>query len=472
MASLFSASPVFSTTEVVVADLSIRQLKDRILAIGGTVEDCVERKDLEARFLEEYPVRSPEGEKNGGQDEGQGAGQQESGGDNLEEIRRERAARRSEANRKFMENMAESGVSEGLVGLSDEADKEPLRASARVSNAGRSGSCSSCFKSAVELDLKLMACARCKSAHYCSKECQAKDWGVHKKVCKTLKELRGSSGSAPRQRWEPETCAAFRSFDGATLQLIDAVINMPELCPLGNRMPLMLHFEGPSDTPLEMFGMKKEFANMAAQARQVPRRGRMRRAELLVHALNPVLQAMFTMMEEKLILFRRARNQAPPNGVIFIEICGGGTIEDAATCRKGTKVCAAYLTYDALSWYLHTPPRPGDARPNISENGTPAALLGIVNNPRHDRTVAMPVMIAYKHKAGDGGQFAHSSFFSPRIIKPEDEIFDGLELLFEGEERTGPRTPQVLCIDLAECTMWGADFDQSNFATTVSVDES
>lgn len=30
---------------------------------------------------------------------------------------------------------------------------------------------------------KLKVCDRCKSYHYCSKECQTKDWNIHKKLC-------------------------------------------------------------------------------------------------------------------------------------------------------------------------------------------------------------------------------------------------------------------------------------------------
>ena len=30
---------------------------------------------------------------------------------------------------------------------------------------------------------KLMKCSRCKTVHYCSKECQKSDWGRHKSSC-------------------------------------------------------------------------------------------------------------------------------------------------------------------------------------------------------------------------------------------------------------------------------------------------
>lgn len=42
-----------------------------------------------------------------------------------------------------------------------------------------------CFtcKKLETLELKMRNCSRCKKAHYCSKECQVKHWGEHKKVC-------------------------------------------------------------------------------------------------------------------------------------------------------------------------------------------------------------------------------------------------------------------------------------------------
>ena len=38
----------------------------------------------------------------------------------------------------------------------------------------------------------LSACAKCKSTFYCGKPCQAKDWGAHKRICKTLAEERAA----------------------------------------------------------------------------------------------------------------------------------------------------------------------------------------------------------------------------------------------------------------------------------------
>lgn len=41
------------------------------------------------------------------------------------------------------------------------------------------GMCKTCHKENV----KLLTCGRCKSVHYCSKDCQKKDWKSHKAVC-------------------------------------------------------------------------------------------------------------------------------------------------------------------------------------------------------------------------------------------------------------------------------------------------
>lgn len=40
--------------------------------------------------------------------------------------------------------------------------------------------CCTCLKTAT----KILKCSRCKAAYYCSKQCQLKDWSVHKKFCK------------------------------------------------------------------------------------------------------------------------------------------------------------------------------------------------------------------------------------------------------------------------------------------------
>lgn len=44
--------------------------------------------------------------------------------------------------------------------------------------------CHKCHKSSANEDVKLLNCAGCKKVKYCSKACQASDWGVHKRFCK------------------------------------------------------------------------------------------------------------------------------------------------------------------------------------------------------------------------------------------------------------------------------------------------
>ena len=49
--------------------------------------------------------------------------------------------------------------------------------------------CHVCKKSEKDIGKKLKNCARCKSAQYCSRECQVKDWkSGHKKLCKELQK--------------------------------------------------------------------------------------------------------------------------------------------------------------------------------------------------------------------------------------------------------------------------------------------
>ncbi|KAF7336450.1 hypothetical protein MSAN_02299200 [Mycena sanguinolenta] len=44
-------------------------------------------------------------------------------------------------------------------------------------------SCSACFTRDIDLGQPLRKCSKCRSAFYCSKDCQIRDWPVHKKTC-------------------------------------------------------------------------------------------------------------------------------------------------------------------------------------------------------------------------------------------------------------------------------------------------
>ncbi len=57
--------------------------------------------------------------------------------------------------------------------------------------------CRACSKEPAEGE-KLMACSRCKSAHYCSKECQKADWKTHKQICITSAAATHDSASSKR----------------------------------------------------------------------------------------------------------------------------------------------------------------------------------------------------------------------------------------------------------------------------------
>ena len=49
------------------------------------------------------------------------------------------------------------------------------------------GSCYVCEK--IPGEGKLLKCNRCKLMRYCGAECQKKDWGRHKGVCKFVKKV-------------------------------------------------------------------------------------------------------------------------------------------------------------------------------------------------------------------------------------------------------------------------------------------
>lgn len=57
--------------------------------------------------------------------------------------------------------------------------------------------CSACGAGDGAVDVKLLCCARCKVAAYCSKSCQQKHWkeGGHKQECPKL--TAGQNGSVP-----------------------------------------------------------------------------------------------------------------------------------------------------------------------------------------------------------------------------------------------------------------------------------
>jgi hypothetical protein len=49
--------------------------------------------------------------------------------------------------------------------------------------------CGSCYVCKKAPESKLLKCNRCKLMRYCGAECQKKDWGRHKAVCKLVEKV-------------------------------------------------------------------------------------------------------------------------------------------------------------------------------------------------------------------------------------------------------------------------------------------
>ena len=74
--------------------------------------------------------------------------------------------------------------------------KAAVEASAPLSRAAkREGGCGGCGRADVRLDV----CSRCKLRPYCSRECQVKDWPLHKQRC-VRGQGRASSGGLAGDR--------------------------------------------------------------------------------------------------------------------------------------------------------------------------------------------------------------------------------------------------------------------------------
>ena len=85
-----------------------------------------------------------------------------------------------------------------------------------------SSSCSCCGRKLP--NAKILWCARCKTQEYCSKECQVKDWGKHKKKCKTPEEAAVEKEKAEQLLREMRLSAA----RGSVIPLMALLIPEPD----------------------------------------------------------------------------------------------------------------------------------------------------------------------------------------------------------------------------------------------------
>lgn len=60
-------------------------------------------------------------------------------------------------------------------------------ANLKVIDEAAPAACDNCGKASTDLpaDAKMKRCAKCRKACYCCRDCQAANWSVHKKSCKT-----------------------------------------------------------------------------------------------------------------------------------------------------------------------------------------------------------------------------------------------------------------------------------------------
>ena len=80
----------------------------------------------------------------------------------------------------------------GPGGLFDYAPKGSKQGLAELKNSLAAGNhlvdvCGGCGAKAGKDGALLLLCAKCKKRKYCSRECQAKNWKLHKKMCEAPK---------------------------------------------------------------------------------------------------------------------------------------------------------------------------------------------------------------------------------------------------------------------------------------------
>ncbi|KAN0098384.1 hypothetical protein V8E51_014047 [Hyaloscypha variabilis] len=80
--------------------------------------------------------------------------------------------------------------------------------------------CANCSTPEIDPEKPLKPCAKCQTVRYCSRDCQKKDWKLHKKVCATAAQIYAQNANlkpaAPRapkkeghrgglQKWQFDT---------------------------------------------------------------------------------------------------------------------------------------------------------------------------------------------------------------------------------------------------------------------------
>ncbi|KAK5732564.1 hypothetical protein LTR17_010379 [Elasticomyces elasticus] len=87
--------------------------------------------------------------------------------------------------------------------------------------------CGICGSNAQTNGGTLFKCGRCKSVLYCSKECQVKDWPLHKAVCKTLAGPRISSSMMYAARAIPAGVEKYKAAFPAIFMTVSENANSP-----------------------------------------------------------------------------------------------------------------------------------------------------------------------------------------------------------------------------------------------------
>lgn len=105
--------------------------------------------------------------------------------------------------------------------LASKSDRLPEpQESASSSFSPPANKCASCNTLETDPEKPLKPCAKCQTVRYCSRDCQKKDWKVHKKICATAAQIYAQNANlkpaAPRapkkeghrgglQKWQFDT---------------------------------------------------------------------------------------------------------------------------------------------------------------------------------------------------------------------------------------------------------------------------